>query len=75
MKRKVVKLALSSLLLVGTLTEFAPKAAEASYFCPPMCCYYYRHGECSCSIQGYPVGNGYCYYEPCSVDSCGGTAS
>jgi hypothetical protein len=78
MNRKVVKLALSSLLFVGTLAELAPKTAEAAgyaYSCPRICCAYYRDSdECRYYTVGYPVGNGLCYYEPCT-GSGGGTAS
>jgi hypothetical protein len=78
MNRKVVKLALTSLLLVGTLTPFAPKTAEAvgyGYSCPSMCCAYDRWGVCYVNHQGIPVGSGYCYYEPCPGSGGGGTAS
>jgi hypothetical protein len=78
MNRKVVKLALTSVLLVGTLTKFAAKTAEAvgfGYSCPSMCCAYNRIGECTLYHQGYPAGNGLCYYEPCPGTGGDGTAS
>lgn len=76
MKRKVVKLALSSLLLVGTLIDFAPKTAEAAtYTCPPMCCAYTRFGECTLYHQGIPAGNGWCYYDPCPGTGGGGSGT
>lgn len=73
MKRKFFKLAMSLLLLGGALAGFVPKTSEAvgfGYTCPPLCAIYNRFGDCICQNIGYPVGNGYCYYEPCTI---GGT--
>jgi len=73
--KKIVKLALGSLLLIGALTGFAPKtAAAATYTCPPMCCAY-RFDECISYHYGIPAGNGWCYYDPCPGTGGGGTDS
>lgn len=64
MYKKIVKLALSSLLLAGALTELAPKAAAALPYCADMCCTssctsfydcYWTSSGCRCSPMCSPA--------------------